>query len=202
MIDTCLIATCTPNDNTPTPAAYAGDITITDGALINLTLTATPGEDYQLSGATDVALSGGEVLTVAVEGADVPAFTTEIAVPLVITLSAPALDERGFANIPASGDLVLTFDNRAADGETGTELYVVGQNSARVTLACLLPTASGNATIPAAALDRVREAGARLSVLTTRTKRVEAGPFPVNVIVITYLSAMNEAKTQPVSFQF
>jgi hypothetical protein len=190
----CQVSTCTENGKTASPSPYAGEITLTDGMMINVKLTATPGESYTTSTPGPVSLAGGELLTVSASGADVPAFTMEVAVPRVITISSPALDDSGMADAPTDADLVLTFDNRAADGETGTQLLAQSLGGLGMsTLSCQLATESGTATIPAAALAKVRGAG-QLLLLTTRTKQVQAGEFAVSVIA--YLSAMNATKTK------
>lgn len=196
----CLVTTCTQNDNTPTPPAYAGHITIKDGAMIDLLLTTTPGQHYPHTFTSDTALAGGEQVMVVAQGGDVPEFATPIHVPLAIIVTAPALDEFGSASVPPSGDLVLTFDNRAADDETQTNLYIVGGDSHGMgSLACMLPTETGTATIPAAALDPLRGSGSTLWALTTRGLEVQAGAFKVNIFA--YMSAVNAAKTQPAHFQ-
>jgi hypothetical protein len=194
----CQVSNCTSNGKTATPAPYAGDITITDGGMVDVKLSTTPGQNYSQPSGTGGGLSGGELLTVSASGGDVPAFNTQIAVPLVITISAPAVDDMGSAPIPASGDLALTFDNRAADGETGTKLYVIG-GSGTTTLYCVLPTETGSASVPALALDKLRGGSGKLTLLTTRTKQIQAGAFTVNVAA--YLSAMNPAKSKAVTFK-
>lgn len=196
----CLVTTCTKNDNTPTPPAYAGNITIKDGAMIDLLLTTTPGQPYPHTFTSDVALAGGEQVMVVAQGGDVPTFAMPIHVPLAIVVTAPALDDFGSASVPPSGDLVLTFDNRAADGETQTNLYIIGGDSYGMgSLACVLPTETGTATIPAAALDPLRGSGSILWALTTRGLEVQAAAFKVKIFA--YMSAVNEAKSQPVHFQ-
>ncbi len=190
----CVVSTCTENGKTATPPPYAGDITLTDGAMIDVKLSTTPGQSYPSAKST-TSLSGRELVTVSATGGDVPAFSAQIAVPLVITISAPALDANGMAAAPTEGDLALSFDNRAADGEADTQLVALSQGSP--SLYCSLPTDTGSATIPAGALAKVRGAGT-LILLTSRTKRLRAGDFDVNVI--TYLSAMNPGKTKPVMF--
>jgi hypothetical protein len=196
----CSVSTCTANDKTATPPPNAGTITITDGAMFNVTLTAAPGQPYTTQAGATGSIVGAELVSVSAAGGDVPAFMTSIAVPRVITLSAPALDESGVGTVPASGDLVLTFDNRAADGETETKLHVLQSSGLKSNLYCQLPTESGTATIPGAALDKVRGAGGQLLLLVARAKQVPAGDFAVNVIA--FMSAMNTAKSKAAVFKF
>jgi len=194
----CQVATCTPNGKTAPIAPYAGDITITDGGMVDVKLTTTPGQSYAQPSGRGGSLSGGERLTVSATGGDVPAFSTEIAVPRVITINAPVVDDMGSAPIPTSGDLALTFDNRAADGESDTKLYVTG-SSGTISVSCLLPTETGTASIPAAVLDKVRGSNGSLILLTTRTRQIQAGAFSVSVAA--YVSAMNPAKSKAVTFK-
>jgi len=191
----CRVVTCTPNNNVPTPEPSAGTISLSDGKAINFTLTATPGDDYTLPSNSGVSVSGGEAVTVTASGATVPAFTATVAVPKVITINSPTLDGSGVASAPRGTDLVLTFDNRAADGETGTQLTI--QSTASVgspNIYCELPTETGSATIPAAALSQLSPS-TTLLLITTRTKQVQAGDYTVSVIA--YFSATNPAKTAP-----
>jgi len=194
----CNVSVCTAAAAAAAAPPNAGNITFSDGQAINLMLAAMPGQQYGSLSASPPLL-GGEIITVTAAGADVPAFSATVAVPLVIRLTSPVLDMNGLGTSPRDQDLVLTFDNRASDGETGTQLYVQASAPAGfASIQCTLPTDSGTATIPKAALGKL-VAGTDLLLLATRTKQVVAGDYSVSVV--SYISAMNPAKSRAARIQ-
>ena len=118
----CLVETI-GNGNAPGETDFsAGALHITGGAkTIDLVPNAQKAYD-PVSGSTSL-WSGGEMLTVAAEGKDVPAFTVSLVAPSKLTMTAPALP-KGATNLSvmrsapfsatwtgaSSGQVVLYFD--------------------------------------------------------------------------------------------
>ncbi len=118
----CVIETI-GNGNAPSETDFSAGTLHISGGVKTIDLTPTAQKAYDpVSGNTSL-WSGGEMLTVAAEGKDVPAFTVTLVAPSKLTMTAPALPQ-GASNLSvtrsapfsatwtgaSSGQVVLYFD--------------------------------------------------------------------------------------------
>jgi hypothetical protein len=138
------------NGNTPDEIDMsAGTIHITGGAK-SVDLVPTTKRTYDPVSGSVALWTGGETLTVAADGKDVPAFTTSLVAPSKLTMTAPALPS-------PSGDLSVTrsapFSAMWSGVSTGlVVLYfdaATGANAFSAT--CTFKASDGKAEVPAAA---------------------------------------------------
>ena len=132
--------------STPAGPQSAGTITIT-GATKPLSLV--PGTDkvYAQQTSTTTLFAGGESISFAAAGADLPAFTVSVTTPAKATITAPTK--------PAAGSLLAV--NRAQDftvswtGGGGGKVQVYLSDNAKA-LFCRFDGSAGTGKVPAAAL--------------------------------------------------
>ncbi len=145
-IGPCAVRNC--GTAQPQGAQSAGTITIT-GATKPLSLV--PGTDKQYVQQTSMTslFNGGEMITFAAAGADVPAFTVSLTTPTKATITAPAK--------PAAGSLLAI--NRAQDysvswsggGSGQVQIFLAGAGG-QPSLFCKFPASAGTGKVPTAAL--------------------------------------------------
>lgn len=197
----CTVSTCPTDyvapDNSAVASPSAGKIAWSDGKTFMGELTPDALGRYAPFASSTLGFSGGESLTVSGSGGDVPAFSTTVAVPLSLLLASPAADATGHLVSPKTQDLVLTFDR----GMPGLDLYVQSMSSDPTThssLQCTFPSATGTATIPAAALAKLSTAH-KILLTTAQKQTVAAGDY--RVVVWTVLGLLNQTKTYRIQLE-
>lgn len=145
-IGACDVATCT---TTAPPAASAGAITIT-GAAQPITLTPAADHTYATFMAQSPLFAGGETITFAAAGADVPAFSATITMPGKATITSPAkpTPQSPYLDINRTLDLTVKWTG----GGTGKVQVALNSQSADKRLFCRFDAGAGTGTIQAAAL--------------------------------------------------
>jgi hypothetical protein len=197
----CTVSTCPADyvapDNSAVASPSAGKIAWSDGKTFMGELTPDALGRYAPFASATLGFSGGESLTVSGSGGDVPTFSTTVAVPLSLLLASPAADATGHLVSPKTQDLVLTFDR----GMPGLDLYVQSMSSDPTThsfLQCTFPSATGTATIPAAALAKL-STGHKILLTTAQKQTVAAGDYSVEVW--TVLGLLNQTKTYRIQLE-
>lgn len=127
----------------------AGTIHITGGTK-SVDLVPTAKKTYDpVTGA--VALwSGGETLTVAAEGKDVPAFTTSLVAPSKLTMTAPALPSPS-ANLSVTRSAPLSATWTGASSGQVVLYFDAATGSNAFSATCTFKASDGKAEVPAAA---------------------------------------------------
>lgn len=197
----CTVSTCPADyvapDNSTVASPSAGKIAWSDGKTFMGELTPDALGRYAPYASATLGFSGGESLTVSGSGGDVPAFSTTVAVPLSLLLASPAADATGHLVSPKTQDLVLTFDR----GMPGLDLYAQSMSNDPTThsfLQCTFPSATGTATIPAAALAKLSTAH-KILLTTAQKQTVAAGDY--SVVVWTVLGLLNQTKTYRIQLE-
>jgi hypothetical protein len=159
----------------PRERVSAGEITLGDGANVH-TLTPMADGRYASVGVLDsVPLESGVPITIRVDGADVPAFTTEQSVVAVTGLSPVTM---GGALLTHSRAMDLVLSARTVEGSF---VPVVLQGGLSVT--CERAGPSPDVTVPASAL-RTFTNGRATIMLAARSQRVVmAGGYRVTIQV-------------------
>jgi hypothetical protein len=160
------------------PAApNAGDITLTGGAR-DVTLSPLTDGTYGLDTApTNPLFVGGESITMAGAGADVPAFSQAVTAPSPIDLTAPVFATNNLT-VDTASDLVLTWTG----GTTGTtSLRLTGSDaSSSVTVVCEFDASAGTGTAPTAALSPLQGlSNGTASINNLGTDTISAGDWQV-----------------------
>jgi hypothetical protein len=145
-IGACEVATCA---TAAPPAVSAGAITIT-GAAQPITLTPNADDTYTTFMATAPLFSGGESITFAVAGADVPAFSAAITTPAKATITSPAkpTPQSPYLDINRTLDLTVTWTG----GGSGKLQVALNNQAADKRLFCRFDASAHTGTISAAAL--------------------------------------------------
>lgn len=144
-IGPCKVQQC---GSAPAGAQSAGTITIT-GATKPLSLVPGTDKQYVQQMSMTSLFNGGETITFAAAGADVPAFDVAVTTPTKATITAPAK--------PAAG--VLLAVNRAQDfsvswsggGSGKVQVYLSG-SAGSPSLFCRFTASAGTGKVPAMAL--------------------------------------------------
>jgi hypothetical protein len=159
--DCVLSATCSSSVN----YVSAGTLTVTSPATSTLpanNVTMVPNADNTYTaGGLSGAFSGGESAHIAASGANVPAFSEDLTVPLALLIDSPTPDSQGIIQASTSSDLVIQFSR----GTTGVELYV--QNADGM-FECHSAPGASSLTIPKNALG----SGATLSLFTLEVTKL------------------------------
>ncbi|HWZ90922.1 MAG TPA: hypothetical protein VNW92_18805 [Polyangiaceae bacterium] len=181
-------------DQLPAPGAAVSAGTITIGGTAP-TFSVAYDAGTQLYGTTPAVpkdrllFAGGETITFAAAGADVPAFSASLVAPAPLTVTSPALPSGGFS-LDTSKDLVFEW--------TGTSTGLLTFNVRTVTVngatavastfvSCQFETSALTGTIPTALLQKLQKTDASttgaLSTDLSNTKEVPAGDFMVHLAV-------------------
>jgi len=182
----CRVSICPGDLGGSAQPASAGVVTVTSPEVMG-SGTISPAADGSYSMPVfDFAqlFSGQEHINFKAAGDVVPAFESELDMPLVLLLSAP-LFVKGTPGIdaPRDQDLSLTW-TRGAEGE----LFYLNGASARpdglpgsVGLICQFPSTPGSGTISATLLQKLAP-DSQLSLFTTNSKQITAGDYAVTLV--------------------
>jgi hypothetical protein len=138
------------NGNTPDETDLsAGTIHITGGTR-SVDLVPNAKKTYDAVTGSVALWNGGETLTVAGEGKDVPAFTTSLVAPSKLTMTAPALPSpAGALSVTRSAPFSATWSGASSglvvlyfDAATGANAF---------SATCTFQASAGKAEVPAAA---------------------------------------------------
>jgi hypothetical protein len=145
-IGPCDLAMCT---TTPPPGVSAGIINVT-GTTQPIMMMPTASKTYDTFMVANPLFSGGENITFAAAGADVPAFTKSITAPTKATITAPAKPSATspYLTISRSQDFSLSWTG----GGTGLVQLALNSNSAEQRLFCRFEASAGSGKVPSAAL--------------------------------------------------
>jgi hypothetical protein len=168
-----------PPDQPASPSA--SDITISDAQTIVLSPGAK-GTYAPQTGQTALFAAGDDV-NVTAKGAEIPAFTTTLKAPSIISLTAPAWPQAGTAlDIDHTADLPLTWDN----GATGTVQVMISSaadKKSSVTI-CKFSADAGQGTVTAATLGKLvvaDTATGSISISNASTTEVDQSGWKINV---------------------
>jgi hypothetical protein len=174
-IGPCDLASCV---STPPPSVSAGTIMIT-GAAQAITMLPKANQTYDTFMTADPLFSGGESITFAAAGADVPAFTKSIVAPAKATITSPAK--------PSSTSPLLVI-NRSQDFTVswtggGSGLVQVALNSAQADqrLFCRFEASAGTGKVPTAALSMLQAENGGFAMASIAQTVHEAGDYAVDV---------------------
>jgi hypothetical protein len=181
------------------PAApNAGVITLT-GGVRNVTLTPLANGTYPVDTEASTQLfTGGESITMAGAGADVPSFSQAVTAPSLIDLTAPTF-VTGNLTVDTTSDLVLSWTG----GSTGTTfLRLTGSDaSSLVTVECEFDASAGTGTAPTAALSPLQGlSNGTASINNLGTETISAGDWQVLLSLSVMASQSSAMATGTATF--
>jgi hypothetical protein len=179
----CIVDNCTGVDPN-VPRLSAGVIRV-DSADAGIHVTFGP------SGTTggDKAFAGGEMITVSTTGGDIPAFSVNMQVPLMLLVdqpTKPTLRSTTFAVAAPHGAPLKLSWTRGAPGVflVVQSLDIQGFGAlGRVNASCFFRSEAGSGTVPAEVLSDVM-VGQQFVLLTANAVEVSAGAQPVTVWIV------------------
>ncbi len=196
----CPIAANAVDAGAAAPGASAGTITVA-GASSPLRLVPSGGSYEALTAQTKL-WSGGEALTIAAEGAEVPAFTLRATAPSVITVTSPVF--------PAAGGSVVVARGRAfavswSGGAAGSVSANVGAVSAAIStsITCTFPASAGAGSVPASLLAELPAAptSAYVSITGSATASAVVGGWDVRATLTTLARSASGSATASATIQ-
>jgi hypothetical protein len=170
----------------------AGSVTLT-ATQPAVSATSDPGSDneYRIgSGSMQPGFSGGETAHIAASGAVIPAFATDISIPLTLLIDSPAPDANGLITASVSRDLVLKFSR----GSAGVDLFLQSSGGDG-SVTCQAKSESGSVTIPKEALAII--GGTHAQLWTFGNKTIAAGDW--SIIVGSLMEAYTPDKSHYVT---
>jgi hypothetical protein len=175
----CTFSDCSSSTATSvTTYASAGPVTVTSvSPAANIVVQPNADGSYTSIYQFDIIFRGGEAVQVSAAGADVPAFSASVQVPLVLLIDSPVADAQGIYKAASTSDLVINFSRGTAD----VIISASAQVSARsIYLSCQADSLRGTLTIPAAALAAIGS-GETIYFETVSKTTVTAGDWDVNI---------------------
>lgn len=186
MYGPCRTTSC-PTEQPALTKPDAGTITIASGTRFEAVLQPTSGAYQVLS--LSGGFEGGETVTVAAAGGEVPAFTATHTFPVPLLITAP--DFAGGLSqmaVPRNQELILTWDG----GVEGVMFQ-----AATLGLNCTVPSEDGMMVIPIEVLSQA-DSGAELNLFTTATGTAMAADYRVNLTALA--SVLTPDRTRRASF--
>jgi hypothetical protein len=160
----------------------AGTLTIAASAAPTLTIPYDLDTSY-LSMASGLTYAANEALTVSTAGATVPAFSTPILFPPLVTVTS------GTPTVLKKSGFTATWSATTGPVEIGVRQYPSGLP--QLWISCVFDGAAGTGTIPASALtDLVTGVSAGIRIATNTGVTLMPGGYPTQ-ITATY-SALNK----------
>jgi len=157
----------------------AGTVTVTGAAL---PVSIPPGTNGVYPGfqATQALFNGGEMVTVAASGAEVPAFTKTVTVPGKPTITSPAKPPSGspYLMITRASGFAVTWTG-GGSGKLFVALFGGANQSTRVN--CKFDASAGSGTVPAAALMMLPAGQGGFAMAAISDTSVVAGDWGVTI---------------------
>ena len=172
----------------------AGVITISGGTTTPVTLTPDGTATYAqfFNGKTPPLYAGGESITIAAAGADVPAFNATLTAPKEVTLTAP------MAATPFVIDRTKSLAFTWTGGTLGNVVVTIGDAGSATKsefLVCTFAAAGGSGTIPSAGLMKLAAGTGSIAGYVQAATSVVAGVFTNQILLSTSLLGPNGMPT-------
>ncbi|MBW2528799.1 MAG: hypothetical protein JRI23_31780, partial [Deltaproteobacteria bacterium] len=138
-----------------------------------------PQADGSYAADADLSLlfTGGQTITIAADGGDVPAFSEQLTAPALITVTAPDFTG-GAVTIPTSNPLTVTWTGGSSDEVHLRLSGNDGTNSASVL--CTYTASAGTGTVSAAALGNLTSYGTgAISIATDASTTIDVSGWQV-----------------------
>ncbi len=172
-IGPCTVRSCPAGSSQG--AFSAGTISISGAAK---PLSLVPGADkvYTPQTSTTPLFAGGETITFAATGADVPAFTLSVTAPTKGTITAPAKPAAGaLLGITRAQDFSVSWNG----GGSGTiQVFLTGPGN-QPALFCTYPASAGSGKVPTAALMTMAAGMGSFAMSTISEAQSTAGDWAV-----------------------
>ena len=156
----------------------AGTITVTGAAL---PVSITPGTNGTYTGfmANQVLFNGGETLTVAASGAEVPAFMKSVTVPGKATITSPAKPPSASPYLMITRASGFTLSWTGGSGKLFVSLDGGTNRSTRIQ--CKFDASAGSGTVPADALMKLPAGNGGFAMAAITETSVTAGDWGVSI---------------------
>lgn len=157
----------------------AGTVTLT-GAAQPITLMPNPDKTYTaVTSTTTPMFSGGENVTFAATGADVPAFSKSLVMPSRATITSPSKPAAAASLVvPRGQDYSVTWSG-GGSGKVQVALFTLGTVPQR--LICYFDASAGDGKVPTAALAMLSAGAGSFAMATTAFMEVDAGDWAVQL---------------------
>ena len=160
------------------PGVSAGTVTLT-GAAQPITLMPDPDKTYPAAPSTTPLFSGGETITYAATGADVPAFSGTLVMPSRATITSPPKPAAAATlEVPRSQDFHVTWSG-GGSGQVQIGLFGSGTDPQR--LICYFDASAGGGSVPTAALAMLAAGSGGFAMATTAFTEVDEGDWAVQL---------------------
>jgi hypothetical protein len=143
---------------------------------------------------------GGETLTAAAKGADVPPFSVQLTAPSEVTLTAPP-SPNGVVDVQRSAGLAFTWVGGGAGQLVIMLLPPFGRPTDPVGMTCQFPAAAGAGTIPAAALTTLPQGGGTIDVSVGAETKQGVGAYTIRFVASTSAFATDGTELAYVNLQ-
>jgi hypothetical protein len=185
----CTLQKCA--NTAPTTTNNAGIITVTGGAPGTTTLNPS-GDSYTPIMMNSLYWSAAATLSVTASGGDVPASSTSVMTPSLITVSNPPAPNQDMLGPPMailrSTDLQLSWSGGSAGSDVEFTLSSLpGDYLAK----CKFPAGNGAGTVPSAILTQMFDDGvttARITATSIAASNIMAGEFKIGFLAINTAS--------------
>ncbi len=185
----CTVQKCA--NSAPVSNNNAGIITVTGGAPGTSTLTPS-GDTYAPVMMNTLYWTAPLTLSVTAAGGDVPAFSTSVSAPSLITVTSPAPPNQDMLGPPMSilksSDLALAWTG----GSAGSDVeFTLTSLPGDYLVRCKYAAANGAGTVPSAILTEAFDAGAttmRLGATSIGSSNIMAGDFKIGFLAINTAS--------------
>jgi len=175
----------------------AGTVSVTGGLVSPGGLSAAPKGDGSYDGVTAPGnlWAGGETLTIAASGAEVPSFSHGVTAPSrTVNIVSPVLPPPSSLPVPRNTDFVVSWDTGTVSDAGQLTVNISALD--RVTLSCSFDVSKKTGAIPTAALSRLSDGDGTMTIgVSTTTEAVKNG-----YLVYFFLSTSANAAGAEVGF--
>jgi hypothetical protein len=179
----CTLTRChytQPGSPSP-PARSAGTVSVT-GGVMPLSISPAADETYKTALVQQALWNGGEYVTLAGSGGDVPAFSLVLAAPNAVAVSSPALPATGSGlTLDRSHDLQLQWS-----GQSAGELQFVAATTNNVDLAqvaCSFAVTLGAGSVPSQLLGALAPGPGTIGAQVVTRGSAQSGDWSIGAII-------------------
>ena len=180
----CVITVCnlgvggggTGGASSGTDRPSAGTLHLSGGER-NVDLPPRADGSYAADADLSLLFTGGQTITMAADGADIPAFSEQLTAPALVTVTAPDFTD-GTVDVATASPLTVTWTGGTTDE---VHLRLSGNDSVTSTsVLCTYTASDGTGTVSAAALGTLSSYGTgAISIATDTSTTIDAGGWQV-----------------------
>jgi hypothetical protein len=169
----------------------AGTLTVT-GGVVDVSME-KGGDFYGFNDPAEVLFVGGESLTVAASGDEVPAFSTALVAPELFELLSPELLDGTV--VSRAQDFGVTWEQGLSHGTVAVSLSGTYEPADLLSayIECTAPASDGALVVPSSLLLELPSGAGTFSAVNREVVELDAGDYPVRVAFSTIGAAPSSA---------